>query len=103
MDFLQKYFNGVFELHLPRNARKRTKQKKARTQSRMAGGWVWDVENVWGVRVRRFFVGGPSRQCTTPFAQFRELQSNPAYRLSTSQKNHFKKHFLLACCLLQKG
>jgi hypothetical protein len=29
MDFLQKYFNGVFELPAPRNAQK------------SAGGWVW--------------------------------------------------------------
>jgi hypothetical protein len=27
MDFLQKYFYGVFELPLPRNAQKRTKKK----------------------------------------------------------------------------
>jgi hypothetical protein len=27
MDFLQKYFNGVFELPFPRNAQKRTKTK----------------------------------------------------------------------------
>jgi hypothetical protein len=33
MDFLQKYFNGVFELPLPRNAQKRTKKKSD-------GGWV---------------------------------------------------------------
>jgi hypothetical protein len=32
MDFLQKYWYGVFELPLPRNAQKRTKKK--------AGWWV---------------------------------------------------------------
>jgi hypothetical protein len=28
MDFLQKYFYGVFELPLPRNAQKRTKKSE---------------------------------------------------------------------------
>jgi hypothetical protein len=37
MDFLQKYFNGVFELHLPRNAQKRTKNKR---RKKSAAGWV---------------------------------------------------------------
>jgi hypothetical protein len=39
MDFLQKYLYGVFELPLPRNARKRTK-KNAEKKSRLVGGWV---------------------------------------------------------------
>jgi hypothetical protein len=37
MDFLQKYFNGVFEFPLPRNARKRTKKK---CQEKKVGWWV---------------------------------------------------------------
>jgi hypothetical protein len=37
MDFLPKYFYGVFELPLPRNAQKRTKTK-SRKKSRMVGG-----------------------------------------------------------------
>jgi hypothetical protein len=36
MDFLQKYFYGVFELPLPRNAQKRTKQK---IQGEKKFGW----------------------------------------------------------------
>jgi hypothetical protein len=39
IDFLQKYFDRVFELSLPRNAQKRTK-KKAKKQKKSAGGWV---------------------------------------------------------------
>jgi hypothetical protein len=35
MDFLQKYFNGVFELPLP-NAQKRTKKAK----EKKVGRWV---------------------------------------------------------------
>jgi hypothetical protein len=40
MDFLQKYFYGVFELPLPRNAQKRTKKKSQEKKVRMVGGWV---------------------------------------------------------------
>jgi hypothetical protein len=40
MDFLQKYFDGVFEIPLPRNAQKRTKRKCQGKKSRMVGGWV---------------------------------------------------------------
>jgi hypothetical protein len=39
MDFLQKHFNGVFELPLPRNAQKRTKTK-SQQQKKSDGGWV---------------------------------------------------------------
>jgi hypothetical protein len=39
MDLLQKYFNGVFELPLPRNAQKRTKQK-SQGKKKSGGGWV---------------------------------------------------------------
>jgi hypothetical protein len=39
-DFLPKYFYGVFELPLPRNAPKRTKKKSQEKKSRMVGGWV---------------------------------------------------------------
>jgi hypothetical protein len=38
MDFLQKYFYCVFELPVPRNARKRTKKNAKKKKS--AGGWV---------------------------------------------------------------
>jgi hypothetical protein len=38
MDFLQKYFDSVFELPLPRNAQKRTKKKVEEKKS--DGGWV---------------------------------------------------------------
>jgi hypothetical protein len=38
MDFLPKYFCGVFELPLPRNPPKRTKKKSRKKKS--AGGWV---------------------------------------------------------------
>jgi hypothetical protein len=48
MDFLQKYFNGVFELPLPRNTKKRTKKKVKKKKSRMVGGWVEDLANVRG-------------------------------------------------------
>jgi hypothetical protein len=37
MDFLQKYVHGVFDLPLPRNAKKRTKKNKGK---KSAGGWV---------------------------------------------------------------
>jgi hypothetical protein len=43
VDFLKKYFNGVFELPLPRNAQKRTKmvlKKKVKKKSWVLGGWV---------------------------------------------------------------
>jgi hypothetical protein len=36
MDYLQKYFHGVFELPLPRNAQKRTKTK---SQKKTKVGW----------------------------------------------------------------
>jgi hypothetical protein len=39
-DFLPKYFCGVFEPPLPRNAQKRTKKKVKKKKSRMVGGWV---------------------------------------------------------------
>jgi hypothetical protein len=48
MDFLQKYFYGVFELPLPRNTQKRTKKKVKKQKSRMVGGWVGDLVNVRG-------------------------------------------------------
>jgi hypothetical protein len=38
MDFLQKYFYGVFELPLPRNAQKRT-PKKSQGEKKV-GWWV---------------------------------------------------------------
>jgi hypothetical protein len=38
MGFLQKYFNGVFELPLPRNAQKRTR-KKVKKQNNLGVGW----------------------------------------------------------------
>jgi hypothetical protein len=37
MDFLQKYFCGVFELPLPRNAQKRAKKK---SEEKMFWGWL---------------------------------------------------------------
>jgi hypothetical protein len=40
-DFLPKYFNGVFELPLPRNAQKRTKKKN---QEKKVGWWVGGSE-----------------------------------------------------------
>jgi hypothetical protein len=40
MDFLQKYFYGVFELPLPRNAQKRTKKKLRKK----VGWWVGGSE-----------------------------------------------------------
>jgi hypothetical protein len=40
MDFLPKYFGGVFELPLPRNAQKRTLKKSQGKKSRMVGWWV---------------------------------------------------------------
>jgi hypothetical protein len=51
IDFLQKYFNGVFELPLPRNAQKRTKKKSQEKKAgcRMAGGWVRGLANVRGI------------------------------------------------------
>jgi hypothetical protein len=39
MDFLQKYFYGVFELPLPRNAQKRTKNKN-KAKEKKVGWWV---------------------------------------------------------------
>jgi hypothetical protein len=39
MEFLQKYFYGVFDLPLPRNTQKRTKKQKSR-KKKSAGGWV---------------------------------------------------------------
>jgi hypothetical protein len=41
MDFLQKHFNGVFELPLPRNARKRTKKN---AKKKNVGWWVGGSE-----------------------------------------------------------
>jgi hypothetical protein len=41
MYFLQKYFNGVFELPLPRNAQKRTKKK---IKKKKFGWWVGGSE-----------------------------------------------------------
>jgi hypothetical protein len=37
MDFLQKHVHGVFELSLPRNAQKRTKNK---FKKKKVGWWV---------------------------------------------------------------
>jgi hypothetical protein len=57
MDFLQKYVYGVFELPLPtwpRNAQKRTKTKSQEKKSRMVGGWVGDLVNVWGGPSKKF-------------------------------------------------
>jgi hypothetical protein len=50
MDFLQKHFNGVFELPLPRNAQSLTKKKTRETKSRVVGGcgWVYDLANARG-------------------------------------------------------
>jgi hypothetical protein len=45
MDFLQKYFNGAFELpyrETPKNVLEKISKKKS------AGGWVWDLANVRG-------------------------------------------------------
>jgi hypothetical protein len=56
-DFLPKYFYGVFELPLPRNAQKLTKKKAKKKKS--DGGWV-------GLRFSKCtggpvdFFGGPS-------------------------------------------
>jgi hypothetical protein len=44
MDFLQTYFYGVVLLPLPRNAPKKSQEKK----SRVVDGWVWDLANVRG-------------------------------------------------------
>jgi hypothetical protein len=52
MDFLQKHFNGVFELPLPRNAQKRTLKKKKKKKSRVVVvgqcQGVWDLADVRG-------------------------------------------------------
>jgi hypothetical protein len=51
MDFLQKYFCGVFELPLPRNAQKNvsiTSKKLKRKETRQAGGWVSDLADFFG-------------------------------------------------------
>jgi hypothetical protein len=48
MDFLQKHFCGVFELPLPRDAKKRTKKKVKGKKVGPVGGWVWDLANVRG-------------------------------------------------------
>jgi hypothetical protein len=59
MDFLQKYFYGVFELPLPRNAQKRTKKKAKKKKSRR-GGWVGlGFSKSTGGSVD-FYFGGPS-------------------------------------------
>jgi hypothetical protein len=47
MGFLQKYFNGVFELPPPRNAQKRTQKNSQETNSAV-GGWVSDLANARG-------------------------------------------------------
>jgi hypothetical protein len=52
---LQKYLYGVFELPLPRNARKLTKKNPRKKKSAGGGGGVWDLANVQGVR--RFAFG----------------------------------------------
>jgi hypothetical protein len=62
MDFLQKYFYGVFELPLPRNAQKRTKKKSQEKKSRMVGGWVGDLVNVRG-GPSNFFLAAPRCHC----------------------------------------
>jgi hypothetical protein len=43
MDFLQKYLNGVFELPLPRNTQKLTKQKGH--ESVFGVGWFLGSES----------------------------------------------------------
>jgi hypothetical protein len=76
MEFLQKYLYGVFELSLPKNARKRTKKKSA-------GGWVWDIANVRG---------GPSNLfLATSFvlSRFRVFLSDGSSK--TLQKTFYKK------------
>jgi hypothetical protein len=57
MDFLQKYFYGVFELPLTRNAQKRTKKK---VKEKKVGRWVAG-SGIWQMYggVRRFFLGRP--------------------------------------------
>jgi hypothetical protein len=57
MDFLQKYFNGVFELPLPRNAQKRTKKKVKKKSS--DGGWVGLRFSKCAGGVRRFVFWRP--------------------------------------------
>jgi hypothetical protein len=47
MDFLHLKKNGVFELPLPRNAKKRINFFKEFC-FRMAAGWVWDLADVRG-------------------------------------------------------
>jgi hypothetical protein len=42
MDFLQKHFYGVFELPLPRNAQKRTKQNCQENQ-KIGVGWFLEI------------------------------------------------------------
>jgi hypothetical protein len=53
MYLLQKYFNGVLELPLPRNARKRTKKKQ---EKKSVGGWV----GLGYSKYTRYGGGGPS-------------------------------------------
>jgi hypothetical protein len=63
MDFLQKYFYGVFELPLPRNAQKRTKKKSREQKS--DGGWVGlKFSKCTGGSVD-FFFAGPSLHATS--------------------------------------
>jgi hypothetical protein len=60
MDFLQKCFNGVFELPLPTNAQKLTEKKNQGKKSRIVVGWVWDLANARG-GVRRFVLPAPRK------------------------------------------
>jgi hypothetical protein len=53
MDFLQKYFNGVFELPLPRNAQKRAK-KKAKKKNVLGLVGSLKVNEIY-VKVRHIF------------------------------------------------
>jgi hypothetical protein len=77
MDFLQKYFYGVFELALPRNARKRTKKKGKKKMS--DGGWVGlGFSKCTGGSVD--FFGGPSlplRQALRPVSRSRWAWTPP--------------------------
>jgi hypothetical protein len=61
MDFLQKYFNGVFELPLPRNTQKRT-QKKVKEQKKSDGGWVGLGFSKCTGGVRRFVLPAPRHE-----------------------------------------
>jgi hypothetical protein len=52
---LKKHFYGVFELPLPRNAKKRTKKKAKKTYLGLVGSS--EVNQIYA-KVRHFFFGG---------------------------------------------